>query len=203
MERHGYRVGLLALLLTGTLVVIGTTLGGAAPAAATAEGTIKSVEASRITIITGAGGQTQVRMTAKTRVISQRSARFEGIKVGDFIGVAAKKEADGSLTAVSINIFSPELKGLIRQGQSPMESGNVMTNAIVTQYVSRVTGRTLYLKYNAGTATIKVPSKAEVHRLVLRKAGDLRAGMRVLVRGTRNVDGSMTASSISINSSGR
>lgn len=194
----------LALLWTVTVCGLGGaasawwTPAHAAAAAQTTTGTIDSVGTGVLTLTSTAGARVQVMTTAETFVLDRLSARLEDIKVGDFIGVAARKEAGGALTAVSINIFAPALRGRIREGQFPMESGDIMTNAVVTQYVSRVAGRTVSLAITGGVATITVPPGAEIHRLVLIAPSDLRAGMRVTVRGSANPDGSMTASSVTV-----
>ena len=105
--------------------------------------------------------------------------------------------SDGSLTANGINIFSPELWSRVRKGQFPMQSGDVMTNALVTQYADRVQGRVLYMKYQEGASTISVPDGTQIHRMLTEKLADLKPGMHVVVRGTANQDGSVTASTVS------
>jgi len=171
---------------------------GAAPANVTTQGAIESVQATTISIVTESGEHTRIHTTAETRVVTRRPARLEDIKVGDFIGVTGEKGGEGALTAVSINIFPTDQRGRIREGQWPMESGNVMTNAVVTQYVGAVAGRTLYLKYKDGTATIAVPPETEVHRLTLSAFANLKPGLHVTVRGARGADGGLTAASIVI-----
>ena len=106
--------------------------------------------------------------------------------------------SDGTLTAVSINIFPPEFRGRVREAQFVMETGNIMTNAIVFQNVRRVDGRTLYLRMPDGTAVIAVPQDAPVLRLAVIAMSDLRPGMRVQVRGTGNPDGSMVATTVTV-----
>jgi len=171
---------------------------GAAPPVTIVEGTIDSVAADVITVTAAAGSRTRVMTTPATRVLSREPARAEDISKGDFIGVAAKKDADGSLTAVDINIFPPALRGQIRESQFPMASGNIMTNAVVTEYVTAVAGRTLSLAYAGETATINVPPQATVHRLMLATLGDLKTGLRIVARGTANADGSISAAAITI-----
>ena len=171
---------------------------GAAVLVFTVQGTIDSAEMGMLTVTSAAGTRLQVKTSGDTFVLDRVPARLEDISVGDFIGVAARKEADGALTAVSINIFAPALRGRIREGQFPMETGDIMTNAVVTQYVSRVAGRTVSLAFTEGTATITVPPRADIHRLVMIALGDLRVGMRVIVRGSKNTDGSVTASSVTV-----
>lgn len=190
---------LFVVLGAGCAVVAYETPTVAAPAPSTLMGTIDAVGANGLSIATDVG-RTQVVTTAGTRVFNRLPARLEDIKPGDFIAVAARKEADGSLTAVSINIFAPSMRGVAREGQFPMESGDIMTNAVVTQYVSRVSGRMLTMACKDCTAAIAVPSGTAIHRLMVSTVGALKAGMHVTVRGIRNGDGSLDALSITVES---
>lgn len=162
------------------------------------EGTIASLEPGAMTITTQAGAQVRVLVSAETVVIQRRPVALETIKPNDFVGVTARREADGALTALSINIFPPEYKDRIRQAQFVMETGNIMTNAVVFQNVRRVEGRTLYLKLGDGSVIIAVPKDAAVQRLTLAEVGDLRPGMAVVVRGAARADGSLTATTITV-----
>jgi hypothetical protein len=193
--RHKALPGGLVVLLT---VLLGVAQPGlAAPAAgAQAEGTIAAVDPGGLTITNRAGAHVRVITTPETTIIQRRQVTLEAIRPNDFVGVTARREADGSLTAVSINIFPPEFKGRIRQAQFVMDSGNIMTNAMVFQNVRRVEGRTLYLKLGDGAAVIAVPREAVVLRLTVAKSSDLRAGMTVTVRGTAGPDGSLAAATI-------
>jgi hypothetical protein len=181
----------IALLLPGS--------ADTAPAApGPTEGTIASVEAGAVTVTTRGGTQVRVLVTPDTTIIQRKPVTLENIKPNDFIGVTARRETDGSLTAISINIFPPEFKDRVRQAQFVMETGNIMTNATVFQNVRRVEGRTLYLKLGDGSVIIAVPKDAAVLRLTLAKASDLRPGMAVLVRGTQGPDGNLTATTITL-----
>ena len=120
------------------------------------------------------------------------------MKPNDFVGVTARREADGSLTAISINIFPPEFRGRVREAQFVMDTGNIMTNAMVFQNVRAVLGRTLYLKLGDGSVIIAVPRDAQVFRLTIMPVGELRPGMRVVVRGTAGSDGTPVAVTITV-----
>jgi hypothetical protein len=190
--RWGRTLSVLLTILVGSLQT-----GLAAPAPpAQAEGTITAVEAGAVTLTTRAGAPLRVILTPETTIIQRRPVTLETIRPNDFVGVTAKREADGSLTAASINIFPPEFKGRIRQAQFVMDTGNIMTNATVFQNVRRIEGRTLYLKLGDGTAVIAVPRDAVVLRLTLARPTDLRAGMTITVRGTAGPDGSLTAGTL-------
>lgn len=163
-----------------------------------AEGTITAVETAAVTVTTRTGSQVRIAVTGDTLIIQRKPVKLENIKRNEFVGVTARREADGSLTAISINIFPPEFKGRVREAQFMMESGNIMTNATVFQNVRRIEGRTLYLKLGDGTAVIAVPKDVEVIRLTVIRFSDLKPGMRVVVRGSTGSDGSLVATTITV-----
>jgi hypothetical protein len=200
MSRSMILLRLLALLLGGSAMLTAGPPAGAAPASMTVAGTIASVSGAGLTVTTPSGS-TSVLTGPTTRVFRLTPAAFQDIKVGHFIGVTARKEPNGSLTAVEIHIFPPSLRGRIHEGQFRMATGNLMTNATVTQYLSRVSGRTVTLKYQGGTTTIAVPPNTPVRRLTVGSLDQLKAGMHVTVRGTANENGSLTASSITVQGS--
>jgi hypothetical protein len=185
-------------------VLAAAGIAAAAPApGSVADGTIAALDASSLTIATRAGAQVRAIVNADTRIIRRQAAKLEQIQPKDFIGVAAKREPDGTLVAVAINIFPPEFRGRVREGQFPMETGNVMTNAFVFQNVRRVEGRTLYLNFPEGRAVIQVPRDAEINKLTQVRLADLRAGMRVTVRGPAAADGTITAATVTAEDAAR
>ncbi len=198
--RHERRARLRAILvLAAALALVLQHAGLSAPAAsAQVEGTIASVETGVVTLAPRTGNPVRVLVTAETLIIARTPVTLENIKPNDFVGVTARREADGSLTAISINIFPPEFKDRIRQAQFVMETGNIMTNATVFQNVRRIEGRTLYLKLGDGSVVIAVPKDAAVLRLTLAKLSALKAGMQVVVRGAAGADGSLTATTITV-----
>jgi hypothetical protein len=195
----GFRSGPARILAAWLLTVASPVALIAAPAPLqTAEGVVSAADSAAVTMTARAGATVRVAINAETRVIRRQTAKLSDIKPREFIGVAAKRESDGSLTAVAINIFPPEYKGRVREGQFPMETGNLMTNATVFQNVRRIEGRTLYLQFPEGTAVIQVPPTAEINRLTQVRVSDLRPGMKVIVRGTGTLETGMTAASITI-----
>jgi hypothetical protein len=171
---------------------------GAATAGATSvvNGTIAAVNGGSVTVTASDGHRTIAKIAPDTLILSRGPATLGMIKPGDPLSVTAKREANGALTAVSINIFSPALWARVRKGQWTIRSGNVMTNAMVAQVVERVEGRTIYMKLDQGTGTIDVPSRTQIYRLETVGAGALKTGMHVRVRETAEPDGTTKASSI-------
>jgi hypothetical protein len=201
MDRRGTCVALaLALLVMG---LPSPRNAAAAPAQTVTEGTVSTVDASALVIAARTGAQVRTLVTTETRIIRRQPVRFDQIKPRDFVGVAAKREMDGSLTAVAINIFPADFKGRVREGQFMMDTGNLMTNAMVFQNVRRIEGRTLYLTFPEGTAIINVPRDIDIFRLTNIRLSDVRPGMRVTVRTTAAPDGALTAVSVTVDDAAR
>ena len=182
--------------LAGAWVLCGAIVGSAAPADVTSEGLISAVGGGVMAIAVSGGGVASVKISAATFISRREKVTLEAIKPGDHVGVDAKRAPDGMLVAVAIHIFAPERKGRIRDGQFPMNSGDTMTNAEVMEYAVKVEGRTLFLKYRDGATAIEVPLTTDVERERMLRLSDLRPGMRVVVRGLANPDGSIVAASI-------
>jgi len=187
------------LLVALAAAVVGLPLSaGAAPAAGPTqiEGVVTTSDATSITVALRNNDKVRVVATAETRIIMRAIVLLTDIKPNDFVAVTSRRESDGSLTALMINIFPPEFKGRVREAQFVMDSGNMMTNAIVFQNVRRVDGRTLYLRLPDGTSVISVPPTTDIFRLAVVKITDLKPQMRVVVRGASEPDGSLIAATI-------
>ncbi len=187
-------VGCLMLVLVATVSWLPqSAVAAPAPGPSQIEGVIATSDATSLTVALKNNDRVHVTPTADTRIILRTNQQLQDIKANDLVAVTAKREPDGSLTALLINIIPPEFKGQFTLRQSLMESGNIMTNAIVFQNVRRIDGRTLYLKMPDGTAIINVPQYTDIFRLSVVRLVDLKPGMRVVVRGTNNPDGSLVA----------
>lgn len=197
MRHRSAAVSLLVFLLAGGQLISGVPSTSAAPATVFAQGAIASISPDGLVIMTSSGS-TRVKMTAQTRVSRRIAVTLDDIKAGDYIGASSRKEADGSLTAVYINIFPPSLRNQIPEGESPWLGGNVMTNAVVTEYVTGISGRTLLVKFRDATVRIDVPPDTEITRYFVTTRADLRVGRRVLAIGTTDADGNLIARSIQI-----
>jgi hypothetical protein len=161
------------------------------------EGTIVSISGATITLTLANGIPKAVALQPETLILRRQPAALKDIKPGDALGVASRRDSDGSLVSVGITVFSPELYSAVRKGQFPMTTGDTMTNALVTTYAKGVQGRVLTMTYAEGTSTIGVADGTPIHRMVTVKAPDLAVGLRVKVRGTVSPDGSLKASTVS------
>lgn len=181
----------VAMLLAGSAVAV---LAQAQDV--TIDGKVSAMAGMKLTLMMSDGATRVVSLKPDTLVLARQAATLEDIKPMETLGVAARRESDGSLTANNINIFSPELWNRVRKGQFPMQTGDTMTNALVTDYVLGVQGRVLKMRYHELETTINVPAGVRVNRLVTERAADLKEGMHVLVRGTTSAQGGLAVGSI-------
>lgn len=191
---------LASLVYFAALVALAApaALGQAQIPATTLDGTLTMVAGGTLGITTPAAGLKTVIVKDDALVFVRVKATTADIRVGDALGVAATQGSGGQLTATAINIFAPEMYGRVRKGQFPMQSGQIMTNALVGKYVPDSGGHSLVMPYEGGSATIEVPDGAQVHRMTAIKQSELKVGMHVVVRGDSNASGGVEASFITV-----
>jgi hypothetical protein len=146
-------------------------------------GTIVSVDGQTVTLKTQKGENAKVTLTEKGTILAVEKVKLDGIKVGEFVGVGAMPQADGSQRAVRINIFDEARRGTgegFRTGWGP-EAKGTMTNATVNTTVASVDGPVLMLKYKDGEKKIIVPPEAVIQRNVPGSAADLKPGAAVVI----------------------
>lgn len=198
------RPGKLAVFLLAAAVLTGAAVTGMAQATGqpkneTIEGTLAAISRDTLAVTLPDGSVKPVKLLPDSLVLGREPATLDSIKPNDAVGVASRRESDGSLTADYINIFSPELWNVVRKGTFPMESGDLMSNAVVTEYVAGVQGRVLTLKYQGETTAINVPENTRINRLITEKVNDLTKGTHIIVRATVNSEGYIVASSVIYN----
>ena len=185
------------LLIAIAVLLAGSAVAVLAQAQDTSfDGTVSELNGTTLTLTQADGNLKTVSLLPDTFVLGRQPATLESIKPDDALGVAARRESDGSLTANSINIFSPELWNRVRKGQFPMQSGGIMTNALVSENAVGVQGRVLRMKFEDLVTSINVPEGVRVTRLITERIADLKLGMHVVIRGTVSAEGSIAAGSI-------
>ena len=197
MDRsYGHGRGARALVAMVVLVVAAAAGFAQAAGPAPLSGTIASVKGGVLTLTLADKSVKEVVLQEKTLILERDVAAVGDIRPGDAMGVAARRSG-AELIATSINIFSPQMWDVVRKGQWLMTSGETMTNAMVSDYAQGMSGHTLTMKYEGGTASITVPDGIPVHRLVTVKPAALAVGLQIVVRGTAGEGGSLKAASIS------
>lgn len=167
-------------------------------------GTIESVNGDSVQIMTRQGKKLDAKLTDQTKINSVTKGDISDIKADSFIGTAAAPQADGTLKALEVHVFSPSLRGN-GEGFNPFESAdgkiNTMTNGTVGKLVNS-NGRTLTLKYHDAEKKVIVPDDVPV---VLLAPGDrslLMPGVKVILFLTEDDKGQLAIRSISAGKDG-
>src|SRR4051794_39059624 len=146
-------------------------------------GTIVSVDGSTVTLKTAKGGDVKVNLADKASVTAVEKVKMDGIKAGEFVGVGAMPQADGTQRAVRISIFEESRRGNNeghRPGWGP-DSKGTMTNATVDTTVGSVDGQVLTLKYKGGERKVIVSPETVIQRSLPGSAADLKPGAAVTI----------------------
>ena len=117
------------------------------------------------------------------------------IQMNSFVGIAAMPQPDGTIKAVEVSVFAEPLRGTA-EGHYPWDlmPGSSMTNAAVTQQVTKQEGNTLTLKYKDGEKTIVVPPDAIVVNLIPGDKADLKPGAKIFIPAwAKSANGTMEA----------
>ncbi len=166
-------------------------------------GTIVSVDGPTL-VLKSDKGEVKVSLTDKAIVLAVEKVTMDGIKKGEFVGVGAMPQADGSQRAVRINIFAESQRGT-GEGHRPWSSDpkGTMTNATVDTTVGSVDGQVLMLKYKDGEKKIIVPPEAIIQRNVQGSASDLKPGAAVTISAaTPKPDGTFETARVNVGRDG-
>jgi hypothetical protein len=163
-------------------------------------GTITAVDGSTLTVKSREGKDLKFTMPDNARVAVAKAIKFEDIKQGDYVGVTARKGADGVLVAVEVHYLPPQ----VPPGHIPwdLEPNTSMTNAHVEAIVQEAGKRDLTLKYKEGMDKILVPEGVPLVRAVPGSRSDLKVGEYVFLIAQVKPDGTMMAPSIQVSKDG-
>ena len=161
-------------------------------------------------IVTTSEGDVKALLTDKTVIRAEQLIKLSDIAPGMYLGTTATKQADGNFLASAVHVFSEDQRGT-GEGHRPLgsapQSGATMTNANVERVedvaVQNIKGRLMTLKYKGGEVKVLVPPDVPVVNRVVADRSVLKAGTEVSVQGTRNADGALAASQITVRATQR
>ncbi|KPF72205.1 hypothetical protein IP69_03815 [Bosea sp. AAP35] len=182
------------------LVILGLTATASAQSPTTRiRGEIEKTEGNTLMVKTLEGGSANVALTPGFAVGGIVKATTADIKKGSFIGVGARPQPDGSLLAVQVFIFPESMRGA-GEGHRPwgVLPDSTMTNATVAETVSRVDGANIMLTYPGGEQKVAITPDANIIVAAPAHASELVAGAQVAMTATKQADGSLTASRVTI-----
>jgi hypothetical protein len=190
-------------LLAASLAMIAPAQAADAPAQRIAvRGAITSLDGDTLKIHTNRGEDLTVQLQKDTAVRGVTLARIADIKPGSYIGSAAVPQADGTLKALEVHVFPPELAGT-GDGHRPFDltADSTMTNGSVGDLVT-TNGRSITVNYKGGQKTIVIPDDVPVVNLVPGDRSLLKPGVKVVLFAQKAADGSLTAQGISAGENG-
>jgi len=165
-------------------------------------GEITGVSPDVLKVHVNSGENVVINLTQDTKVRAVTLANIEDIKPGSYIGSAAIPQEDGTLKALEVHVFPPELAGS-GDGHRPFDlaKGSSMTNASVGDLVVS-NGRVLTVNYKGGQQKILVPEDVPIVNLVPGDRSLLKVGVKIVTFVTQSADGTLTAQSIAAGKDG-
>jgi Domain of unknown function (DUF5666) len=197
-------------LLISAGIGLGSSLEAQTAAApATVRGKVTAHRGTEVTIATPAGAVKAV-LTDKTVIRVEEPIQLSQITAGMYLGTTATKQPDGNFLASEVHVFSEDQRGT-GEGHRPLgsapQSGATMTNANVERVeevaVQDIKVRIMTLKYKGGEVKVIVPPNIPIVNRVVRDTGALKTGQEVSLQGSRNADGSLSATQITVRAAGR
>ena len=167
-------------------------------------GTITSLDGDVLSVKSRDGKDLKVNLAPKFAVRYAKALTLADIKPGDFIGPASRKRADGTLEAISVQVFTPDRRGQVPEGHMPwdLEPGSLMTNATVSGTVAASSGRDLTLEYKGGTQKVHVPQGVPIFTALPGDRSMLVPGAYVVIGAQVAPDGTLSAAGGTVSKDG-
>ena len=193
---------LVVLLSAGALA-----LSGAVAQAQTrmfVRGTITSLDGDVLSVKSRDGKDLKINLAPKFGVRYAKALTLADIKPGDFVGPASRKRADGTLEAISLQVFTPDRRGQVPEGHMPwdLEPGSLMTNAIIGGMVQASNGRELTLEYKGGSQKVFVPAGVPIFTALPGDRSMLVPGAYVVIGAQVAPDGTLSAAGGTVSKDG-
>jgi len=147
------------LLLAGAFALASVAASAQAPKRMWVRGTITGLDGNVLSVKSRDGKDLKINLAPNFGVRAAKAITLADIKPGDLVGPASMKRPDGTLVAISLQLFTPDRRGTIPEGHFPwdLEPGSLMTNATVAGMVKTTNGRELTLEYKGGSQKVIVP----------------------------------------------
>ena len=185
-------------------------------------GDVAALHERILDVSTGVGGIVSVRLLDDLRVSAETAANAAAIVPGAYIATTATPQPDGTLSAVEVRIFPESMRG-VGEGHRPLRNdpGSTMTNATVTGVTG--TGRAasagtmtnatvasvardpvarVTLRYKDGAKTVVIGEGVPIVRVEPGDESLLVPGAHVVLTATKQADGTLAASRISVGRNG-
>jgi hypothetical protein len=166
-------------------------------------GTIASVEGETTTVATREGPTVAIVLHDPLTVAAVKKFELADIAAGSYVGIATRNGANGEQQAIEVLVFPDAMRGT-GEGHYPwdLEPGSMMTNGTVTGTVQGTSGRDLMLSFKGDSTKIVVPPGVPVVTFVSAGRADLKPGVPVMFGATKNADGKLVGSRVTVGRDG-
>ena len=195
---HGRSIGLV--LVAG--VFASAALAQNAPPTRI-RGSIAALNGQTLSVNTREGPKVDVLLNDALTVSTVKRTDLADIKQDTYVGIATRTAANGEQDAIEVLVFPEAMRGA-GEGHYPwdLEPGSMMTNGTVTGTVGAKSGRELSVSYKNGSEKIVVPPNVPIVTFAPASRSDLKPGAKVMFGATRNAEGKLAASRITVETNG-
>jgi hypothetical protein len=167
-------------------------------------GTITALEGNVLSVKSRDGKDLKINLAPNFGVRAAKAITMADIKPGDLVGPASIKRPDGTLVAISLQLFTPDRRGNIPEGHMPwdLEPGSMMTNATVAGMVQTTNGRELTLEYKGGSQKIIVPEGIPMFTALPGDRSLLVPGAYVVIGAQVAADGTISSAGGNVSKDG-
>jgi hypothetical protein len=191
---------LLAAALFGAIsAMFGPAALAQTPPTVHVRGEVVSLNATTLTVKPRQGPDLALHLGDDLRLVGIVKASIADIKPGVFIGTSSVQKEGTTSRALEIHIFPEAWRGR-GEGDRPWDlaPGASMTNGTAASAVDSVNGKTVTVSYKGGERTIVIDADTVIVTYADAGKGDLVPGAKVFANAQKAVDGTLTATSISI-----
>jgi hypothetical protein len=195
-------VGALALALTASAGW--GDFASAQQAPVRVRGTIEKVDGATLTVKARDGATHIIKLADNVRVLGLVSIAVGDVKAGDYVGVSALPQPDGSQRALHVHVFLDAMRG-VAEGHRPwdVQPTSTMTNATVAEVAAAPSGQTLMVKYKDGEKKIVVAPGTPVVRYVPGDRSELKPGAHIfIIAAMKQPDGTLSAAGVTVGRNG-
>jgi hypothetical protein len=166
-------------------------------------GTIAALDGQTLSINTREGSKVDVLLNDPLTVSAVKKVDLADIKPGTYVGIATRTAANRELQALEVLVFPEAMRGA-GEGHYPwdLEPGSMMTNGTVTGAVQATSGRELSLSFKGDTNKIIVPPSVSIVTFAPAERSDLKPGAPVMFGATKNAEGKLAASRVTVGKDG-
>jgi hypothetical protein len=180
--RPAASAGAPAVSMTTPVTSAALQPAGGAPTGSRVSGTVERVDGDQVVL---QGGE-HFAIGSDARVIRSVPVDPLTLQPGDFVAVTAKRQPDNTLLASIVNIFPEAMRGL-GVGQRPMDGGNLMTNATISDVPNLMTnatidatsGSTFSVTFPEGSDEVHLADDAKVNQFEMANQSAIAPGASI------------------------